>query len=178
MAKEYPLSFQEINPDIKERIDEIRNDPNPIILLLDGVEDAKNLGAIYRLADACRITRVFSYKPRVSTDQNKLNRVARHTLDHISHTIINSKDEIKDLTKFYKPIALEYTNRSIPFNQYQKNDPCMLVIGNERRGISEELLEICQTSIHIPMLGQNSSMNVAVATGIVLYQMLDRMGKL
>ncbi len=177
-ANEYPLSFHEINPDSKERMNEILNDPTPIILLLDGLEDARNLGAIFRLADACRITQLFLYQPNLNTDQKKLSRVARQTSDHISCEVLHSKADALKLTDKYFPIALEYTNKSIPFTQYQSDLPCMLIIGNERHGVSIELLEICKTSLHIPMLGQNSSMNVSVATGIVLYHLLGKMNRI
>lgn len=159
-------------------MEEISNDPTPIILLLDGLEDARNLGAIYRLADACRITRIFAYKPNQSINQSKISRVSRQTMDHISYTELHSKEEVIELTKEYTPIALEYTNKSISFNTYKQDAPCMLVIGNERRGVTPELLEICKASLHIPMLGQNSSMNVSVATGIVLYHLLGNMRKI
>ena len=51
----------------------------------------------------------------------------------------------------------------------------VMVIGNEKDGVSEELLALCQTSIHIPMYGVNTSMNVAMATAIAVYGLLARL---
>lgn len=174
MSEEYQLSFHEISMQPKNSKG---YKPNPIVLLLDRLEDARNLGAIFRLADAGRIAGIYGYHTQLE-DKPKTQRVARQTTKHIHFEELTNMDQVQALSKDYHPIALEYTNKSISFKAYTSKVPCMLIIGNERRGISKELLNICQVSLHIPMLGQNSSMNVAVATGIVLYQLLDNMGKI
>lgn len=178
MKDEYPLPFHEINPSPKKQDASITNDPAPIILLLDGIANPRNLGSLFRLADACGLKRVYGYHIGPFSNLQKIDRVARQTTGRISFEPLHEIESIHDLFKQYHPIALEYTNLSVPFQQYDNAAPCVLVIGNERQGVSKELLELCQTSLHIPMLGQNRSMNVAVATGIVLYHLLVNMGKL
>ncbi|WP_462251060.1 TrmH family RNA methyltransferase [Ekhidna sp.] len=169
---EYPLTFQEINPDPELRIKKFKSEPSPIIFLLDGLEDIRNVGALFRLADASRIVSIYGYKMNLEDNANKIERISRQTTDHIDFQQLDSIDEVRNLGSKFKPIALEYTNQSIAFNTYSKKDPCMLIIGNERRGVSKELLELCHESLHIPMLGKNSSMNVSVAAGIVTYHLL------
>jgi tRNA G18 (ribose-2'-O)-methylase SpoU len=177
MNLEYPLSFHEINPDPEERSQLIRNNPNPIIFLLDEMEDIENLGAMFRLADAGRIAGIYAYKTKIKFTSKKLERVSRQTFNHINFKELNDIEEISELAKKYFPIALEYTNKSIPFKAYKKTNPCLLIIGNEKRGVSQELLNLCKASVHIPMLGQNSSMNVGVAAGIILYHLLSNFGE-
>lgn len=176
--KEYALPFQEIILNPTDRAKEIQNNPNPIILLLDGLDDPRNLGAIFRLADATRIQEIYGFKMRAPSKPDKLERVARQTTAHILYKELETLDEVLAITKTHLPIALEYTNKSVPFNTFKNGEPCMLIIGNEKSGVSGELLEICKASLHIPMLGQNSSMNVSVATGIALYQILGNMKKI
>ena len=108
----------------------------------------------------------------------KIDKVARQTTKHIRYRPIETIEEIQQLAMNFCPIALEYTNKSMAFNHYTGDDPCMLIIGNERRGVSEELLRISKKSLHVPMLGMNSSMNVSVATGIVLFHILGAMGRI
>lgn len=177
MKEEYPLSFSEINQNPETRLREFRNDPSPIIFLLDEMEDPRNLGSIFRIADAAQVSTIYGYRMN-TIDSDKIEKVSRQTTGHITFNHIDSLDKVKELSKKHTPIALEYTNKSEAFNLYDKSEPCMLIIGNERKGVSKELLSICHTSLHIPMMGQNSSMNVSVATGIVVYHLLQQMNKI
>lgn len=149
-----------------------------MVLLLDGVNNPQNIGALFRLADACGISKIFGYRLDVTQNMDKIDRVARQTTAKITFDMLSRLDEVETLFNDYYPIALEYTNLSIPFHQYQKSGKCVLVIGSEQQGVSQELLELCQISLHVPMLGQNSSMNVSVASGIVLYHLLGNFGKI
>lgn len=178
MNKEYPLSFHEINTNPEERIYKLKHEPAPIVLLLDGLKDPDNLGSMFRLADAACIAGIYGYKVNIKPKQSKIERISRNTLKNISYTQLDSIEDVQALAKDYHPIALEYTNKSIPFNGYRNESPCMLVVGSEQTGVSGELLSICKTSLHIPMLGFNSSMNVSVATGIVLYHLLGNMKRI
>ncbi|WP_436515691.1 hypothetical protein [Ekhidna sp. To15] len=74
-------------------------------------------------------------------------------MDHITHKGLRSIGEVIEFTKEFTPIALEYTDKSTSFNEYLQNVLCMLVIGNERRDVSSELLEICEKRPHIPYVG-------------------------
>ncbi|MEO1254575.1 MAG: RNA methyltransferase [Bacteroidota bacterium] len=170
------LSHAEIISNKEERRSQIQNDTSPIILLLDRMNDARNLGAIFRLADAGRVAGIYSFKSSVA-DLSKVTRVSRQTASQIPYYSLEKLGEVIELTKTYKSIALEYTNQSMVYTSYSDRTPCMLVIGNERNGVSQELLNLCQESLHIPMLGQNSSMNVSTATGIILYHLLGVMGR-
>lgn len=178
MEKERQLGFQDINPDPRKRAEQIKAKPNPVILLLDGLNDPENLGAMFRLADAACIAGIFGYNMTLDSQHTKIKRISRDTVGHIPYKSLYSLNELNILLEKYQAVALEYTNKSIPFTEYRDTKPCMLVIGNEQRGVSDELLELCQTSIHIPMLGMNSSMNVSVATGIAVYHFLAVMGKI
>ena len=177
MKDEYQLSFNEINPNPESKLKALREKPNPVVLLLDGIDDPRNLGSMFRLADAAGIDTIYGFRMS-DVNTNKLEKVSRQTNTHISFVNVDTLNDIIQLSKKFVPIALEYTNKSIPYTAYKERDSCMLVIGNERRGVSKELLSICKLSLHIPMLGKNSSMNVSVATGIVVYHMLENMGEI
>ncbi len=71
-----------------------------------------------------------------------------------------------------KKIALEWTDKSISIYDYQYTNPLVLILGNEKHGISPEILKICDDSIHIPMYGKNSSMNAAMSLAIASYHIL------
>jgi tRNA G18 (ribose-2'-O)-methylase SpoU len=69
-------------------------------------------------------------------------------------------------------VALEITSDSVALDALVlKNDSkILLIVGNERHGISQLILDTVKTKVHIPMFGNNSSMNVSQATGIALYE--------
>ncbi len=178
MKDEYPLRFSEINPFPDKKLETLKQEPAPIVLLLDGLSLPENLGALFRIADAAGIAGIYGFRMKMNVHQNKIQKIARNTNQHIYYKELTEWEEVERLMQSFYPIALEYTNKSVPFKTYKNDKACMLVIGNEQRGVSKEMLQLCEKSLHIPMLGMNSSMNVSVATGIVLYHLLDNMKRI
>ena len=145
-----------------------------LTLVLDNINDVQNLGAIYRLSDALGIQQIVMQQSMVIN--TKLKRIARQTHQQVPTQIVT------DLTAYLACcqteqdsfcVALELTNQSQSAfaialqNQLASQHKIVLVAGNEQQGIHQSLLDLCETAIHIPMQGQNSSMNVAQAIGIV-----------
>lgn len=133
-----------------------------------------NIGSIFRLADAFNIEKIIFCGTPFNPQSNRLRRTARSTQERvISEFAENTSEEILKLKdKNYKAYALEITSNSIPLEKINlKNDTKIaLIIGNERHGIEDSVLKLADGIIHINMFGQNSSMNVAQATGIALYE--------
>lgn len=179
MKNEFPLSFDDIIDDSSKRKLEVQRNPTPICLLLDQPELPRNIAAINRLADAARIEKLYIYgEAPPESKRKKTERISRNAIQKVPTEYLVELSSVKALAEKQRFIALEYTNKSQPFHTYKDDMPCILVIGNERSGVSKELLEFCERSLHIPMLGENSSMNVAVATGIVVYHLLGNMNRI
>ena len=137
---------------------------------MDDVQDPQNIGAIYRLSDALGVTEIITQQG-VGTN-TKVQRIARQTHNHIETQVVNNLANY--LTQQTAPcIALELTQLSQSvfdpniYNWLSQYHKIFLVAGNEQRGLSSGVLSCCQRALHIPMQGQNSSMNVAQAIGIV-----------
>tara|TARA_R100000935_G_scaffold8302_1_gene17312 strand:- start:29134 stop:29631 length:498 start_codon:yes stop_codon:yes gene_type:complete len=147
---------------------------NNIILLCDGLQSPANIGAIFRLCDAFGVAEVTFNSP-IDLSSNRLKRTARTTETLVKHTIV--EDLAVTLHEFqqknYTTVALEISSTSIPLSKFSKSEvsALALVIGNERIGISEKILKKVQHVTHISMFGTNSSMNVAQATAIALYEL-------
>ncbi|MFN4132738.1 MAG: TrmH family RNA methyltransferase, partial [Caldimicrobium sp.] len=78
----------------------------------------------------------------------------------------------------YKIAALELTEKSIPLQSLKKSDfPLALIIGNEVEGVSEAVLEASDVIIEIPLFGEKESLNVAVAFGIAIFLLLEKIKK-
>lgn len=146
----------------------------PVILLLDHVTAPANIGSIFRLADAFGIEKIIFCGKSPDLQSNRLRRTARSTVGKVQYLYYSNTSEIleKVLQENYSLFALEITNESISiesadFSRYEK---IALVVGNEKEGVREEILQKAEASIHINMFGNNSSMNVAQATGIALFE--------
>lgn len=146
----------------------------PIIILTDNIMGEANIGSIFRLADAFNIEKVIFSGSPINLKSNRLRRTARGTFEKVDFDYTESILETIEsyISKGYKPVVLEITSDSVQLDQLKVSidSKILLIIGNERHGISEMVLDAVQAKVHIPMFGNNSSMNVSQATGIALYE--------
>ena len=145
----------------------------PTILVCDGVTSPANIGGLFRLCDSFGIKEVYFCGTKIDLSSPRIKRTSRST-----HLLVNYKDDLdtlevlKQLTKQgYKPLALELTTKSKALEDLDipEKRPVALFIGNEKTGISTKILANIPTHVHIPMQGNNSSMNVTQAAAIGLY---------
>lgn len=133
-----------------------------------------NIGSLFRLADAFNISGIIFTGTPVNLSSNRLRRTARATISNVEHDFLEDPVEAlhKYKTKGYAPIALEITEDSTSLSKcsFAGDTKLLLVIGNERHGVSLSLLKNIQKRVHIDMFGNNSSMNVSQAAGIALYE--------
>lgn len=148
---------------------------NPIILVLDNLRSMHNVGSVFRSADAFLVEAIClgGYTPQPPhRDIHKTALGATETVDWIyfKHT----RDAILDLqAKGYRIYAIEQVANSIPLQKVDwKGEPIALIFGNEVEGVQEDLLSLCDGSIEIPQFGMKHSLNISVAAGIVLWEMV------
>lgn len=147
----------------------------PIVLVLDSITSPANVGSLFRLADAFNIEKIlFCGSTFADLSSNRLKRTARSTINTVSAEQYEHTHQtcMKLKSQGYTILALEVTSNSKPIDAlaYEKFEKLALVIGNENSGIEEEVLGITDEIVHIHMFGKNSSMNVAQATGIALFE--------
>ena len=146
----------------------------PIIILTDNIMGEANIGSLFRLADAFNIEKIIFSGTPINLKSNRLRRTARGTFEKVNfdqtENIIETIESYK--SKGYKPVALEITSDSVDLNDLviKEDSKILLIVGNERHGVSQLILDTVQIKIHIQMFGNNSSMNVSQATGIALYE--------
>jgi len=118
-----------------------------------------------------RLGKIFLYNYNKKINIKLLEKKSRSTSKYIDFEYIDNIEDIKKLKENFKMIVLDKTNKSIPYNKYKYSEPFCLIIGAERTGVSEELIKISDLSLHLPMNGINTSINVATAASVVLYNM-------
>ncbi len=168
-----PITFQAKHENIELALTEIGKQRHPISILLDGINDIRNIGAILRLADAARLKKIWLYNVAEHFSNRKLKRFSRSANEYVQLERLKSIDDLITLKHSHQFFALEITDQSIPYTQIEVSQPCILVVGNEQRGVSKEILALADRTIHLPMYGINLSMNVAMATGIATYHLLQ-----
>lgn len=139
-------------------------------LLVHDLESAANLGSLFRLADAFALERIYLTGSTPTPPDKTITRASRNTVKVVPHVIAEDPLAVIDMLKSdgYTIIGLELSIASIDIRQLQlkATQKICLVTGAENAGVSKTLLDQCDISVHIPMLGQNSSMNVAMATAL------------
>lgn len=149
-----------------------RGEP-PLVVVLDGIADPANLGAIIRTAEGAGAHGVIIPKHRAAGLTPAVARTSAGALEYLpvaqATNIVRALDELKQAGLWIvgaDPAAdtLHYSARLVP--------PIALVVGSEGRGLGRLVKEHCDVLVRLPMRGQVSSLNVAVATGILLYEVV------
>ena len=172
------MRFRDARPDPAARLREAAAARHPVALLFDGLDDPRNLGVLFRLAEAARLAHVYLYRlpPHLRTPAGglikKIGKISREAVRYVPWTIVSDRTELQTLTTDYTPVALEWTDRSVTYTELALPEKTLLVLGSEAYGVSEELLAWADTHIHLPMYGLNTSMNVAGAAHIAVYDLL------
>lgn len=149
---------------------------NPVIAVLDNIRSMHNVGSVFRTADAFLIEAIFlcGYTPQPPhRDINKTALGATETVDWIYFaTTVEAVLELK--TKGYKVFAVEQTEGSISLEKFSIDaaDKIAVVFGNEVEGVHDDVLKLVDGSIEIPQLGMKHSLNISVAAGIVLWEIV------
>ncbi|SKB32834.1 SpoU rRNA Methylase family protein [Salegentibacter holothuriorum] len=146
----------------------------PITLVLDNITGEANIGSIFRLADAFSVEKIIFSGIEPNLSSRRLQKTSRNTHKTIKYELTEDAiDFLKSAKTNSEIFSLEITSGSIPIEDFEYSEDkreIILILGNEASGINKDFLDISDKHLHINMFGQNSSMNVAQATGIALYE--------
>ena len=141
------------------------------VLILDKIQDPGNLGTIIRTADAAGFDAVVLGEGCVDVYNDKVVRSMQGSQFHVAIYHENLTDVYGKLKENDIPIAVTALHRDAKdFKWLTGRDSVAIVVGNEGNGVRQELIDSADHVIQIPMFGQAESLNVAIATGILMYQ--------
>lgn len=144
------------------------------LLLIDAVQDPGNLGTMIRTADAAGFDGVVLGEGTVDLFNEKVIRATQGSIFHLP--II--RGELKELIKEYKQqgvaIWASTLKDAVAYHSLSVPERVGLIVGNEGAGISPELIELADQSVHIPLYGHAESLNVSIATGIFVYHIASQ----
>lgn len=147
-----------------------------MIIILDNIRSAHNVGSIIRTSDALGIKDI--YFCGITPDPVTNNKVIKTSLGAEKNVNIFRSNKILDTIKELKSkkiiiIGLEITKNSIGINDLKNIKNIALIVGNEVNGISKEVINECDYLVNIPMKGIKESLNVSVAFGIAAYTIIN-----
>ncbi len=154
-------------------LDDILARANPLILILDGVQDPHNLGACLRSAAAANVDAVILPKNRSASITPVVSKVASGGAEMLPIFIETNLSRVleKLARKQLWSVALTgHTDTTIYDTDFRQAS--VIIMGNEEKGVSQNLLKHADFIAKIPMPGKMESLNVSVATGIVLFEAL------
>lgn len=171
-----PIELRNTKPTAKD-LAKIKK--SPIYIIVDNVLDTYNIGAIFRLADAVAAEKVILCGDTETPPNTKIKRASINTTEWVaweytesaSQAILNLKSNILNL----QVVAIEQSSKSVPYDKFDYHFPIAFVLGHETRGISKEALQASDAIVELPMFGINTSMNVMVSLGIVLYEAVKKL---
>ena len=148
---------------------------NPFVLILDGIEDTHNLGAIIRTAETAGIHGIIIPKRRAASVNSTVSKVSCGAVEYMRIARVNN---ITDSINKLKEEGLWICGTSISAEKYYFNQdltsPLGIVIGNEGKGMSDLVEKNCDFLVKIPMMGKVESLNASVSTGIIVYEALKQ----
>jgi tRNA G18 (ribose-2'-O)-methylase SpoU len=148
---------------------------NPIMVVLDNIRSMHNVGSVFRTADAFLAEGIClcGYTPQPPhRDIHKTALGATETVDWMHFpTTMDAVQQLKE--RGYRIFAVEQAEGSISLEKFQEPDKKIaIVFGNEVTGVDNEILPFCDGCIEIPQLGMKHSLNISVAAGIVLWELV------
>ena len=147
----------------------------PLFLILDGITDIRNIGAIARSAHALGVHAIIIPEKGIGALNEDAILTSAGALEQIAVCRVNSLIKAVDDLHLngIKVFASEMTATKKSF-ECNFVEPCAIVIGGEEHGVYPALMKICDEQFQIPMPGNFESLNVSVATGIILYEAMKQ----
>ncbi len=172
------LSKEDLRKNKPTRDEYLKQPKLPLIVVLDNVTNSYNIGSFIRLADAFAIEKVIVCGELTISDK-KLKKASRNEAKWVnieySDSTATSLQALKN--KGYTIFSIELCNESVDYKEVSYTLSSVLVLGNERKGVSEAALKLSQHQIHIPMFGMGNSLNVSTAGAIVLAECANQIRK-
>jgi tRNA G18 (ribose-2'-O)-methylase SpoU len=147
----------------------------PLVVVLDNVRSAYNVGAIFRTADAFAIQEIVLCGICAVPPNKEIHKTALGATESVKWRYFEQPAEAAKALQDegYELWAVEQTDSSVALNKWKNESdrPVAVVFGHEVDGVSNEMLEKCRGAIELPQYGTKHSLNVSVCAGIVMWEL-------
>jgi 23S rRNA (guanosine2251-2'-O)-methyltransferase len=151
--------------------------PEPMLIVLDGVEDPHNLGAVLRTAECSGVDAVFIPERRAAGLTDAVAKASAGAIEHVPVARVPNLSRLIDQLK-ERNVWVVGTAADAPtvYTEWDWTRASAIVMGGEGSGLHRLVREKCDALISIPVLGRIESLNVSVATGVILYEAVRQRG--
>lgn len=166
-------------PKITPFSNQINSSLNIIYVVLDNVRSAQNVGAFFRTCDSLNVEKIFLCGITAIPPNKEIFKTALGATDSVNWEYYENTNQcIAQLKKEdCKIISVEQTDKSTLLHHFEFDfeTPICLVFGNEIEGVSPEVINLSDECVEIPQFGTKHSLNVSVAGGIVIWDVVNKM---
>ena len=143
----------------------------PLVVILDGVEDPRNLGAVLRTVECSGADGVFIPDRRAAGLTDVVAKASAGATEHVKVAqVTNINRLIEDLKSRGVWVVGTSADAKMDYTEWDWKQPSALILGGEGKGLHRLVAENCDVLVKIPLLGKIESLNVSVAAGVVLYE--------
>jgi 23S rRNA (guanosine2251-2'-O)-methyltransferase len=152
---------------------QVGTQPEPLVLVLDGIEDPRNLGAILRTAECAGASGVFLPERRAAGLNETVAKASAGAVEYLRVAqVTNLSVLIRQLKERNVWVVGTVAGARLDYSDWDWTRPTAMVLGAEGTGLHRLVRENCDELVSIPVHGRIESLNVSVATGIILYEAL------
>ncbi len=165
----------------RKTVEEFRKaDKNRVIVVLENIRSMQNVGSVFRSADAFLVEAIYLIGYTPQPPHRDIHKTALGATETVAWKYFpKTADAMAELkAEGYKIYGIEQAEGSILLQDFKRNedDKIALIFGNEAEGVAQETLLECDGCIEIPQLGMKHSLNISVAAGVVMWELV-RAGK-
>jgi tRNA G18 (ribose-2'-O)-methylase SpoU len=168
------LSMSDLN---RKSVDEFkRSEKIPVIVVLENIRSMYNVGSVFRTADAFLIEAIYICGYTARPPRKEIDKTALGATETVHWRYFSTTGEATEILKAnnYKLFAIEQVEKSISLERLSEinADKIAFIFGNEVSGIEEQTILMCDGCVEIPQFGMKHSLNISVAAGIVLWEVV------
>ena len=157
-------------------VDEYRDaEKQPLVVVLDHVRSLYNVGSVFRTSDAFRISSVCLCGITACPPHPEIHKTALGAEESVAwQHFVQTEDAVRQLREQgYRVLAVEQCEGSTLLQDFQRkpDERIAVVLGNEVKGVQQQVVDMCDGCLEIPQFGTKHSLNVSVTAGIVLWHL-------
>ena len=171
------LSVIELDRVSKEEIKQL--DKTPLVVVLDNIRSLNNVGSVFRSSDAFKLEKIYLCGVTATPPNAEIHKTALGAEDSMDWEYEEDTKTVVEKLKNegYKVFAVEQVQNSIMLDRVEldKTNKYVLILGNEVKGVQQEVVDMCDFAVEIPQFGTKHSLNVSVAGGIVIWEFFKKL---
>jgi TrmH family RNA methyltransferase len=174
--RENPDGWLAVFPIPRISLEDLKLSPSPLVIVAEAIEKPGNLGAILRTADAARVDAVLVCDPRVDAYSPNVVRASRGTVFTVPVVETKSAQALVYLQQHGIHVMAATPSAEVEYTRLDLRGPLAVAVGTEDQGLSTLWMDHADTRVRIPMMGKVNSLNVSIATALIIYEVLRQRG--